>query len=505
MEMSGLGITAIFPVLPTVLFKTHYGSMWFVRVAGITSALAVWWAARHRPQSRVADALMLLAGAAIAFSRSASGHSADYGDLSPQQLANWLHLLAVSSWGGALVTIAAVFPPAMVAGDDGQQRTVAGVADRFYVLFGPAFALLVLTGLYNAWFLVGGLRALVTTPYGGLLSAKLVLLLLLTVRYIAPPEHGRDESFFAMRFLHRTRVEVIFFVGILLCVAVLVHRIPARHQSHVGHTEHSGGHAEHHVRHDVPGPEPIASLETTPAKVLAGSLTTMRARIRQADGKPFKGLAVSHERMLHAIIVGRDLSIFAHIHPEDVGQITDEMLQKADFPLVFTFPKAGEYLVGLDFATAEESYSKTVSLNVAGEPKMGEPKIDFSTRKTFGEYLVTLTTSPETLQPGRETTLRYTVERGGKTVTHLEPYLGAAMHLAVVSADLKLFIHTHGVTPGEFHSHGDHMHASPPKHFGPEIDASIIFPEAGIYKVFGQTKHDGKVLLFDFTVNVGQP
>jgi hypothetical protein len=87
------------------------------------------------------------------------------------------------------------------------------------------------------------------------------------------------------------------------------------------------------------------------------------------------------------------------------------MLQKAVFPLVFTFPKAGEYLVGLDFATSEEAYSKRLTLNVAGEPKMGEPKIDFSTRKTFGEYQVTLTASPETLQAGREATLRYVVEK----------------------------------------------------------------------------------------------
>ncbi len=41
MEMSGLGITAILPVLPTVLFKTHYGRIGLVRSAGLGLALVI--------------------------------------------------------------------------------------------------------------------------------------------------------------------------------------------------------------------------------------------------------------------------------------------------------------------------------------------------------------------------------------------------------------------------------------------------------------------------------
>jgi hypothetical protein len=228
----------------------------------------------------------------------------------------------------------------------------------------------------------------------------------------------------------------------------------------------------------------------------------MTVSIKQIDGKPLKGLAVSHERILHALIIGKDLNVFAHIHPEDIGRITDEMLNKVTFPLLFTFPKAGEYLVGLDFATADEFYSKTLSLNVAGEPIMGEPKIDFLTNKDFGEYQVALTISPENIKAGKETILRYIVEKNGKAVTDMEPFLGASMHLAVVPADLKLFIHAHGITPGEPRTHLDHMHAAPPKRFGPEIDAIIVFPVKGIYKIFSQVNHQGKVLLFDFMLNV---
>ena len=88
-------------------------------------------------------------------------------------------------------------------------------------------------------------------------------------------------------------------------------------------------------------------------------------------------------------------------------------------------------------------------------------------------------------------------------MTNLEPYLGAAMHLAVVSEDLKVFIHVHGSVPGASHDHHDHLHAAPPpERFGPEIDSDMVFPGKGVYKIFSQVKHQGKVLVFDFMVNV---
>ena len=105
MEMAGLGITEITPLLPTVLFSSHYGSMWLVRTVGIVIAWCVWWIGKRHLNSRIVIFLLLLACAAIAFSRSASSHAADYGDLSLQQLSDWFHLMAAISWGGALLSI----------------------------------------------------------------------------------------------------------------------------------------------------------------------------------------------------------------------------------------------------------------------------------------------------------------------------------------------------------------------------------------------------------------
>lgn len=178
------------------------------------------------------------------FSRSATSHAADFGDLSLQELSDWLHLLASSSWAGALIAIASIFRPSVIAENSLQQRIAVGIGDRLYVFFGPVLSVLVLTGLYNAWVEVGSFGVLVTTPYGIVLSVKLVLFFLLASRYIAPPQHGQDDRAFAMSFLRRTRLDAVLVLGVLLCAALLTHSVTARHLAHVmsdhGHSMEHG-------------------------------------------------------------------------------------------------------------------------------------------------------------------------------------------------------------------------------------------------------------------------
>jgi putative copper resistance protein D len=250
MEMSGLGLAAVFPLLPAVLFKTHFGKIGLLRAVGIGLALAISFIGRRHLNSRFVAVILFCASAAIAFSRSATSHAADFGDLSLQELSDWLHLIASSLWGGVLVAVAIVFRSSLIAEDSRQQPIVAGIADRFYVLFGPVFSLLVISGLYNAWVEVGSFGLLVTTPYGRLLSAKIVLLIFLTFRYIAPPQHGQDGSAFITKFLRRTRVEAIVILVVLLCAALLTHNVTARHLMHIQHGMTPGGHAVYEGQHE---------------------------------------------------------------------------------------------------------------------------------------------------------------------------------------------------------------------------------------------------------------
>ncbi|NJD55884.1 MAG: hypothetical protein FIA94_05695, partial [Nitrospirae bacterium] len=332
MEMSGTGLAASLPLLSTVLFKTHYGSMWLVRLAGLCAAWTVVFAGRKYTGSRFFAVLMLCSVAVIAFARSASGHPADYGDLSSQQLADWLHLLAVSSLGGALLAVAGISGVASASGDGAPDGVISCVAGRLYAWFGPVLAVMVLTGVYNAWFQAGSFGALATSAYGILLSVKLVLVFVLAFRYIAPPERGRDAALFAARFFGHSRTDAAILALVLLLVSILVHKIPAKHQAHIALLRQEAE-QEKHEGYASPDTGPVVTLDTRPARITAGVPADMTVRVQDKDGKPLNGLAIIHERILHAVIIGQDLNAFAHIHPEDLGPITEDMVKRATLPL----------------------------------------------------------------------------------------------------------------------------------------------------------------------------
>lgn len=135
-----------------------------------------------------------------------------------------------------------------------------------------------------------------------------------------------------------------------------------------------------------------------------------------------------------------------------------------------------------------------------------------SQTKEFDGYRVTLS-SPEKIKAGERTKLSYYIEKDGKPVSDLEPYLAAAMHIALVRQDFGLFRHTHGEASepgsvwfqqmlGKYFKY--HIHFAPDR-FGPKIITqpwTTIFPTPGVYQVFGEFKHEGKITVADFMIKV---
>jgi hypothetical protein len=87
--------------------------------------------------------------------------------------------------------------------------------------------------------------------------------------------------------------------------------------------------------------------------------------------------------------------------------------------------------------------------------------------------------------------------KNGESVTDLEPYLSAPMHLAIISSDLTHFIHTHGEVPGMasmgHDAHHMQMKIAVPDKFGPTVAIHVVFPVKGFYQIFGQVGHQGKI------------
>ncbi|HUI68120.1 MAG TPA: hypothetical protein VL087_07910 [Nitrospirota bacterium] len=258
--------------------------------------------------------------------------------------------------------------------------------------------------------------------------------------------------------------------------------------------------------HTMGGEDVIADIKTDPERISVGSSTNILFSIKDRGGKPIQELSIHHDRILHVIIASQDFSVFAHIHPEDFGPITPEMKKFARYPVRFTFPKAGRYIIAIDFAVQEQLISKHFLIDVAGAPKMGFPTRDLSREKRFGDLDVTLTSSPERITAGTEVILSYLFRKNGKSVTDLEPYLSAPMHLAIISSDLTHFIHTHGELPGMpsmgHDAHNMQMKMTVPDKFGPEVEIHVVFPAKGRYQIFGQVGHHGKIIVTNFMVEV---
>jgi putative copper export protein len=103
---------------------------------------------------------MLGCAAVIVITRSASGHAADLGDMTFPELMDWLHLMAVSAWGGGLLALSAVILTTAVTSSNQGRVLIADLARRFSTLAGIALGTLVVTAMYNGWLQVGSFHAL---------------------------------------------------------------------------------------------------------------------------------------------------------------------------------------------------------------------------------------------------------------------------------------------------------------------------------------------------------
>ena len=185
------------------------------------------------------------------------------------------------------------------------------------------------------------------------------------------------------------------------------------------------------------------------------------------------------------------------------------MLKAAEFPVHYTFPKPGNYLVSVDFTERAYLFSDQFYLNIGPSGTMSAPEHEnLSLHENIDGYDVTLKTSPSRLKAGAPATLDYHIERGGKPLTEMDPYLAVPMHISIIRDDLMGFLHIHGLLPVSLVGKllGESIHASHlllPNKFGPDIEATnFAFPSAGIYHIFGEFSVAGKVVVSQFTVRV---
>jgi len=235
LTLAGGGIETAAAALPSVLARTHFGSLWLTR-AGALALLCLLLRAGHR----FASAALPLPIAAVALATSLTGHAADRGDVSLVALADWLHVLASATWTGGLLGLGY-----LALGKPGAPARLGEWARRFSRLAGLCLLGVVVSGVYRAWIELAGVSALWSTDYGRVLAVKLAFVLGLVGlgavnRFRVLPalspggrrgcavSHDAPEALFWRLVAREAALALIVFA----CTALLVQLTPSRHLHH---------------------------------------------------------------------------------------------------------------------------------------------------------------------------------------------------------------------------------------------------------------------------------
>lgn len=245
---------------------------------------------------------------------------------------------------------------------------------------------------------------------------------------------------------------------------------------------HGDGHSGHEAGSSKAAASSLKASFTFPAGgAKANEPTELTIQITDKDGAPVNDYKVSHEKLLHLIIVNRDLSYFNHIHPNFKGD--------GKFTINTAFPAGGEYKVFADFVPNSGS-ATTLSDWVKVEGDAGERAAiaaDSKLTKEIDGKEVELALS--SLKAKEDVKLTFTI-RDAKTkkgIDNLEPYLGAVGHVVILSADAGSYLHVHPLDE---------------QATGPKAEFATAFPQSGVYKIWGQFQHNGKVITAPFAVEV---
>jgi hypothetical protein len=238
--------------------------------------------------------------------------------------------------------------------------------------------------------------------------------------------------------------------------------------------------------HKMPSPSSEAAvinqLTVTPsAKLEPGEAVDLLLELTDAAGKRVTELEVTHEKLLHLIVVSDDLSLFQHVHPE---QEPDGRLRLAGFEL----PRPGGYvLFGDHTPTGRSQQVSRATLTVPGPAAAPIPlkAVALPTTATFGKFTVKLGTSVPPVAGG-DVILQFEVREGGQPVTDFRNYLGARGHCVGIHEGADQFLHSHPLGAGA----------------AGQVDFHTVFPVAGRYHVWAEFRPNGETLLTDFVIEV---
>ncbi|WP_127531301.1 hypothetical protein [Paenibacillus kobensis] len=216
----------------------------------------------------------------------------------------------------------------------------------------------------------------------------------------------------------------------------------------------------------------------------SGTDTALMLQVLDRASMPVKQFTEDMTKLMHLIVVSRDLSSFQHLHPDYAGS--------GQFEVAMRFPFGGDYLLIEEFVPDDKPVTVVKQwVKVAGEqPPAAELALGGTLRQTIGGLTVTLSMMPDaqSLKAGQMVMLDYNISDAatGESV-QLEPYLGTKGHCVILDAKANQYVH---------------VHAADDMRQGSNVMFHTEFPAAGTYRVWGQFQYNGQVIAAPFDVKV---
>jgi putative copper resistance protein D len=235
--MSGLSFAEAMTsdVLLTVLNQTQFGLVSEIRLVLAVMLAAALAYDRSPPAHWLALAAALGLTAAIAWTGHGGSTAGEIGML--HLSADLLHLIAAAAWIGGLVSLARLL--AETRRDPAHAPFAEEVTRRFSTLGIASVGTLLLTGIVNAWILVGSFNALLVSDYGQVLTLKICLFVFMLAfaavnRFLLTPRLGltaaSEPQLNSLRQLARNSgIEIALGLTIYGIVGVLGTLHPAIH------------------------------------------------------------------------------------------------------------------------------------------------------------------------------------------------------------------------------------------------------------------------------------
>ncbi|HEU4424353.1 MAG TPA: hypothetical protein VFR67_17640 [Pilimelia sp.] len=211
----------------------------------------------------------------------------------------------------------------------------------------------------------------------------------------------------------------------------------------------------------------------------AGRAQTFRFRIIGPDKATVRSYAMLHDKLLHLIVVRRDMSGYQHLHPT--------MAPDGTWSVPLTLAQPGVWRAYADFAATDTGGGRTpatlgVDLTVAGDYRP-RPLPPAERTATVAGFTAGYAGTPVI---GSTQPLVFTVTRSGAPVAP-ERYLGAYGHLVVLREGDMGYVHVHAE---------DLLTDNAVKFW-------LAAPSAGRYRMFFDFQVAGAVHTAEFTLAVG--